>query len=295
MSLAKNEITMATEIYKSTNDLRQYKDTMRDYILDRGQALIVDIGYALQEMKTNLPWGEFNAWTERELGIDRRTATNYMAAYKLTLDQPYETSEMMFKQITLGGIYSLAQKKVPVELREEILEKAKDQRLNKPMIDNYISNYKITNTRESTKLGKPQEIMYPDWVTKGLVPLGGMDETKAYKKEIKFIENYCSDMKADIEEVVHSFAHDWPRTKIQYKNWNDPMEVLSRHFKNQKRWPISVTIDKINNRKKPPPEYVTCWACEGRGYVFNKNREQYADESTASADDWGDNYEQFKI
>ena len=99
--------------------LRSQADKIRR-LSRSSMATIIELGRELVDAKKRLPHGQFERWVEAECGFTRRTANNYMTAASFADDKPETVSDL-----SPSLVYQLASKSTPVEIVDEILDRAR--------------------------------------------------------------------------------------------------------------------------------------------------------------------------
>jgi hypothetical protein len=82
---------------------------------------IIEIGRHLTEARDDVGHGNWLFWLSREFGWSDHTARNFMQVYELAL----KSENISNLDISASALYRLARPSTPVEVREEVIERAK--------------------------------------------------------------------------------------------------------------------------------------------------------------------------
>jgi Protein of unknown function (DUF3102) len=100
------------------NDLRARAERIRTSISGTIDTVIA-IGNELLAAKEYLDHGQFQSWVEHEVGIQRRTARNYMSAARLARFHKRETVSLLCP----GAVYRLAAPSTPPQVVDAVLRR----------------------------------------------------------------------------------------------------------------------------------------------------------------------------
>jgi hypothetical protein len=90
--------------------------------LRRSAQDIWEIGQKLAEVRSRLKHGQFDAWLKAEFGWSRRTAYNFINVFEAF----GERTNFAQMNIATSALYLLAAPSTPQEMREEVLQRAKE-------------------------------------------------------------------------------------------------------------------------------------------------------------------------
>jgi hypothetical protein len=106
-------------------DLRERISALHAEIADaerRVNRSAASIGGELLDLKDRLPHGAFGRWCQAELGLEARTAQNFMNAARLLRGLPPEKSETV-SHLPAATLYALAAPSVPEDVRAALVDR----------------------------------------------------------------------------------------------------------------------------------------------------------------------------
>ena len=138
MKVEANQLTQAEQMM-----LDGYASEIRS-LIRRTLESVVRIGQILKEVKSILPYGDWQTWVDKEFKEDIKhdSADNWINLATL-YDQYKEQYEDGFKKLSLGSLYKLSRSTVNTEVKETVLKLASEgESFSRDEVDSIIRVYR---------------------------------------------------------------------------------------------------------------------------------------------------------
>jgi hypothetical protein len=106
-------------------------------------ANVIEIGHRLTICKEALGHGNWLPWLEREFGWAEQSARNFMAVHAMSLKSP-TVGDL---NLDMRSLYLLAAPSTPAEVRDEILDRAKREKVSHTEVKRAVTEARPTPTR----------------------------------------------------------------------------------------------------------------------------------------------------
>lgn len=151
LDLVKGERSQLQSLRYDYNQIdAQHRETVIEAAIDihghasKARDNLIAIGNRLLQIKNLLPHGQFQDWVEKEFGIERRMAQNYMAvATRFGNNQQFADKNEIISFFSPTAMYLLASPSTPVEAVEAAIAESEEsgQRLKVRRIKEIVAEY----------------------------------------------------------------------------------------------------------------------------------------------------------